>query len=85
MIAVDPESFLPRGEFAARLERLLGEVKTAPPIDVESPVQLPGEAEQERARQRLSEGIPVDVETVKKLETLARELGIPFTLSEEHS
>jgi LDH2 family malate/lactate/ureidoglycolate dehydrogenase len=85
MIAVDPEVFLPRGEFAARLERLLDEVKKAPPIDADSPVQLPGEAEQERARQRLSDGIPVDVETVKKLETLSQELGISFNLSEEHS
>lgn len=85
MIAIDPEAFLPRGEFAARLERLIDEVRSAPPIDADQPVQLPGEAEQKLARQRKADGIPVDVETVEKLETLAQELGVSFTLSEEHS
>jgi LDH2 family malate/lactate/ureidoglycolate dehydrogenase len=85
MIALDPDAFLPRGEFGARLERLIDEVKSAPPIDTNHPVQLPGEAEQASAIQRLSDGIPVDIETVEGLEKLARELGIPFTLNEEHS
>jgi LDH2 family malate/lactate/ureidoglycolate dehydrogenase len=67
------------------LERLIDEVRSAPPIDADQPVQLPGEAEQELARQRKADGIPVDVETVEKLETLAQELGVAFTLSEEHS
>jgi LDH2 family malate/lactate/ureidoglycolate dehydrogenase len=83
MIAVDPEAFLPPGEFAIRLERLLDEVQTAPPIDPDEPVLLPGEAEQERARHRSVNGIPVDVETVDRLAALAGELGIPFPLAEE--
>ena len=83
MIAVDPEAFLPGGEFAARLERLIDEVKAAPPIDPSQPILLPGEAEQERARHRLSEGIPVDVKTVARLATLAEGLGVPFSLTEE--
>jgi len=85
MIAIDPEAFLPGGEFAARLERLIDEVKTAPPIDKDQPVLLPGEAEQARARCRLDKGVPVDVQTVDRLATLAAELGVAFPLTEELS
>jgi LDH2 family malate/lactate/ureidoglycolate dehydrogenase len=85
MIAVDPEAFMPRGEFAARLERLIDEVKSAPPIDADRPIMLPGEAEQERARRRKTDGVPVDVETVERLAKLAKELGIAFSLTEELS
>lgn len=80
MIAVDPEAFLPRQDFEARLERLINEVKTAPPIDPNQPVLLPGEAEEERARRRLAHGIPVDVQTVDRLAILAEELGVPWSL-----
>ena len=83
MIAIDPEAFLPRGEFAARLERLIDEVKSAPPIEVDQPVLLPGEAEQERAKRRKVDGVPVDVETVEQLAALAKELGVTFSLTEE--
>ncbi len=74
---------MPRGEFEARLERLISEVKNAPPIDANKPVLLPGEAELDRARQRKKEGIPVDVETVDRLSVLAEELGVTFSLTEE--
>lgn len=83
MIAVDPEAFLPRQDFEERLERLIDEVKTAPPIDANQPVLLPGEAEEERARRRLVHGIPVDVKTVDRLAILAEELSVPWSLQEE--
>ncbi len=83
MLAVDPEAFLTRADFESRLERLVDEVKSVPPIDGDRPVMLPGEAEQERARQRLQEGIPVDQQTVERLAGLAEELGISFTLNKE--
>jgi LDH2 family malate/lactate/ureidoglycolate dehydrogenase len=83
MIAIDPEAFLPRGEFAARLERLIDEVTSAPPIDADQPVQLPGQGELERARQRMSDGIPVDVRTIEGLAELAQELGVSFPLTVE--
>jgi LDH2 family malate/lactate/ureidoglycolate dehydrogenase len=49
----------------------------------EQPVLLPGEAEQERARRRRTDGVPVDVETVERLASLAKELGVTFPLTEE--
>ena len=78
MIAISIDAFMPRQLFAERLEALIADVLSAPPIDPARPVQLPGQAEQERARRRLERGIPVDGATVRGLRELAAELGVPF-------
>lgn len=80
MIAIDIEAFMDRGEFDERLERLAEDVLSAPPIDPDRPIQLPGQAEQERAAQRISRGIPVDQTTFDGLRELASEIGAPFLL-----
>jgi LDH2 family malate/lactate/ureidoglycolate dehydrogenase len=80
MIAIDPQAFLPGEEFGERLEQLIAEVADAPAIDAQHPVMLPGEEEQRRARRRLREGIPIDVESVTQLNDLAAELGIDCPL-----
>ena len=80
MIAIDPQAFLPGEEFGERLEQLIGEVTDAPAIDPQHPVMLPGEEEQRRARRRLREGVPIDVESVTQLDELATELGIDCPL-----
>ena len=67
-------------EFDERLERLVVDVKSVPPLDPEHPVRLPGEAEQRRARERMETGIPIDRETGSGLRELAEELGVPFSL-----
>jgi LDH2 family malate/lactate/ureidoglycolate dehydrogenase len=77
LIALNPGSFMPREEFEARLEKLLAEVKGAPPIDPLRPVMLPGEAEFRRMEERLRDGIPVDASTVRRLEELAGGMGVP--------
>jgi len=80
MIAIDIEAFMPHEEFDERLEQLVTDVKSAPPLDPEHPVRLPGEAEQQRARERMETGIPIDRETGSGLRELANELGVPFSL-----
>ena len=80
MIAVDIEAFMERERFDERLERLVSDVLTAPPIDPEGPVELPGAAEQRRADERLTNGIPVRRETYDGLIELASDLGVPFLL-----
>ena len=80
MIAVSTDAFMQRAHFEERLEALIAEVLTAPPIDPDRPVQLPGEAEQRRARRRLRLGVPVDGRTVAGLRELAAELGVPWSL-----
>ena len=78
MIAIGIEAFMAKRRFDERLEALIADVLAVPPIDPDRPVQLPGQAEQERARRRLEHGIPVDGATVTGLRDLARELGVPF-------
>jgi len=78
MIAIGIEAFMAKRRFDERLEALIADVLAAPPIDPDRPVQLPGQAEQERARRRLEHGVPVDGATVTGLRDLARELGVPF-------
>ena len=80
MIAIDPEAFMDRATFYERLERLLEDVVTAPPIDPARPVQLPGEAEHRLAHERRRHGIPVDRANFQKLQALASEIGVPFSL-----
>ena len=66
--------------FDERLERLIADVQGAPPLDPEHPVQLPGEAEQRRARERIETGIPIYRETVDRLRELSEELSVSFSL-----
>ena len=80
MIAVSTDAFMPRPRFEERLDALIAEVLAAPPIDPNRPVQLPGQAEQSRARERLRRGVPVDGRTVAGLRELAAELKVPFAL-----
>ncbi len=79
-IAVDIGAFTDRADFDERLEALVRDLVTAPPIDPARPVQLPGEAEQRRAGERRKIGIPVDRGTFDGLRELASEVGAPFTL-----
>jgi LDH2 family malate/lactate/ureidoglycolate dehydrogenase len=76
LCAINPEAFLSRDEFDDRLEKLVEEVKQAPPIDPEHPVLLPGEPEFKRMEQRRVEGIPIDRNTVIKLHELSKELQV---------
>jgi len=80
MIAIDIEAFMDRATFSERLERLITQVLSAPPINSEEPVRLPGEAEQKRAVERLREGIPLHRDLFNDLRKLAKKIGIPFLL-----
>jgi LDH2 family malate/lactate/ureidoglycolate dehydrogenase len=76
MLAVRPDAFIDPQAFEDRLEQLIDEVLSAPPIDPARPVVLPGALENRRMEERRRKGIPVDRETAKKLCTLARQLEI---------
>ena len=80
MLAISPEAFMPRAEFERRLGQLIKEIKAAPPIDPERPVMLPGEIEHQRLAQRRREGIPMDQETVDRLQKLSSDIGVAFPL-----
>ena len=80
MIAIDIEAFMDRATFDARLEELIDQVLSAPPIDSDHPVQLPGEAEQSRAAERLRDGIPLHRDLFETLRTLSHDVDVPFLL-----
>jgi len=71
MVAVDPHVFLGREAFEARLAAFVDQVRSAPPIEADQPVRLPGELEYMRSEQRRRDGIPLDLETVEGLRELA--------------
>jgi LDH2 family malate/lactate/ureidoglycolate dehydrogenase len=76
MLAIDPTVFIPQDDFNQRLEQLVAEVKSAPPIDPNRPVILPGEVEFKRMQERERDGIPMSRETVEKLRALSHEVGV---------
>jgi LDH2 family malate/lactate/ureidoglycolate dehydrogenase len=80
LCAIRTDAFLPRSEFEQRLEKLLEEVKRAPPIDPNQPVLLPGETEFKRMKKRRIEGIPIDKNTAEKLRELSKQLQVECPL-----
>jgi LDH2 family malate/lactate/ureidoglycolate dehydrogenase len=80
MIAIDIEAFMDRKTFDLRLERLIEQVMSADPIDAEHPIQLPGQSEQRRAAERMSDGIPLHRDLFESIRALASENDIPFLL-----
>ncbi|NDJ59486.1 MAG: Ldh family oxidoreductase [Chloroflexi bacterium] len=80
LVAINPNALLPSADFDQRLEALVADIKSAPPIDPNRPVLLPGEVEFTRMAQRQQAGIPVARETVEQLRPLAASVGVEFTL-----
>ena len=80
MVAISPEVFMDKPVFEQRLEQLIGEVKSAKPIDANKPVLLPGELEYQRSVTRRREGIPIANDTVAKLRVLADDMGVACPL-----
>jgi LDH2 family malate/lactate/ureidoglycolate dehydrogenase len=76
MVAIDPHLFLGREGFERRLATFVDQVRSAPAIDPDRPVRLPGELEHLRTLERRRDGIPLDVETVAGLRALAARLEI---------
>jgi hydroxycarboxylate dehydrogenase B len=74
-IAFDPGAF-PNDSFADDLTRLIGWVKSSPPMEQGGAVRLPGEVEEDTAAHRLRQGIPLDAETIRQLNECAGRLHI---------
>ena len=80
MVAISPAAMMTQADFDRRLETLVEQVKSAPPIDSARPIMLPGEVEFRRMDERRAAGIPVSRETVAQLRELAADIGVSFTL-----
>ncbi len=76
-IAIDVKAVAAESEFRAGVDRLFQEIHAAPTAPGVERVLLPGEAEWERRRKALAEGIPLPPEVREGLRKLASELGMP--------
>ena len=79
IIAINPEAFMEREEFEARIGRLADEIHAAPPIPGARPL-LPGEPEAAHAADTERHGLELDAVTWSELEAVARELSLEAAL-----
>jgi LDH2 family malate/lactate/ureidoglycolate dehydrogenase len=72
MIVIDPVRFMPWEFFAERMKQLRESMRSAPALNPDSPVILPGEYEAEIAKTRRLEGIPMEEGVFQVLKGLTR-------------
>ena len=77
MLALDPSHFLPPADFRAHRDALVGMIRGSARASGAGPALLPGEREYATKRERLSEGIPLPMETAADLARLGPESGVP--------
>jgi LDH2 family malate/lactate/ureidoglycolate dehydrogenase len=76
--ALDPEAFMPRAEFLARVDELIGQVKAAGGPSAEEPL-LPGERGQQRFEEITRRGtVPLSAAAWGVVEKAALTLEIPL-------
>ena len=78
-MAIDPEAAGGAKEFEARLDKLLGQLTSAPLVPgAPGPVLYPGQPEAERAARQARDGIVIDREHYESLLALAEKYGLAF-------
>ncbi len=75
-IAVNPAAILPDGAFAEHAKRMVDELHAAPPAHGVEEILLPGERAWRETCKHRAEGIPIEPDTVQRLEELGTELGV---------
>lgn len=70
------ESFLPRSEYDAWMEKYVAYIKGCPRLPGVQEILMPGEIEVRRQQQRAQEGVPVPDETWRQITELAAKLGV---------
>lgn len=78
--AINPNAFRPVAEFKADIDRLIGELKSTPPIEGESRVYVAGEIEFETAEERSERGIPLHSSVLKGLQEVGELVGVKYDL-----
>ncbi len=74
-LAIEPPAFIERSVFDDTMRRYLDALRTSPTV-AGSRVTAPVDREWEEFERRRREGIPLDPETVKSVDELARLLGV---------
>jgi uncharacterized oxidoreductase len=76
MICLDVERFMPLPEFRKQVATFFAWVKTAPHVPGGGEILIPGEPEARLEAERRRDGIPIEDETWRQIQTLAAELGV---------
>jgi LDH2 family malate/lactate/ureidoglycolate dehydrogenase len=79
-LALNVDSFIPVQEFKARVDCVISELKSSPPGFGFHEILIPGEIEYRTEKKRLKEGIPIDDETMRAMESLCKRLKVNLQL-----
>ena len=77
VLALNVEAFMPLSEFEQRQDELIRALKQSPLADGSDKILYPGEPEARFAEEAATQGISLPIETVKALEQLCDEFGVP--------
>lgn len=80
-MAFDVNSFRPREEFGAEMDKWVRRFKETKPVDPKQPVLIPGDPEREFEGIRGKEGVPLTLAVVRDLEDIAVKIGVSFDRS----
>jgi LDH2 family malate/lactate/ureidoglycolate dehydrogenase len=75
IIVLDPEAFISRDEFDARMQQMINEIHSAPTAPGVARVSVPGEPELEHERESLKHGLELDAFTWETLKETAEQFG----------
>jgi LDH2 family malate/lactate/ureidoglycolate dehydrogenase len=79
-IAIDPTAFMPLDEFKARMDAMIGMIRSSTLAPGTERMVIPGEPEMEARRRRSVDGIPLATSLLDQLNKLARSLGSPLAI-----
>jgi LDH2 family malate/lactate/ureidoglycolate dehydrogenase len=80
VMAINVEAFIPIDEFKKRMDSRIRKIKESELLPGFKEILMPGERELKLERERRSKGIPLIVEVLGQLKSLAEELGVKYTL-----
>jgi amino acid adenylation domain-containing protein len=82
-IALDPDVFMPRDRFRARVDDIVQQTKTSTRIDGVEEIFVPGEMEMKARAYNLEHGVPLPASAVRRLRDYRQRLGIASDLVEQ--
>jgi len=75
-LAINVNALIPIGEFKAKVDEAVREIKSCPPALGYSEILIPGEIEHRIEQKRLKEGVPLSDEVWRQIEELCEETNI---------
>ena len=81
-MAIRIDRFMPLEQFLDRMDAVIEQIRSSEVAPGSPGVFLPGEIEHNHKRDRLVNGVPLDVKTVQALERTGQELGLESPFAE---